>query len=435
MSKPVTLKKPRSTGHQRSFSASEIARNTRNFETWSTYQYCEEASCSDIPDEFKDDFEHLFDTRDRISKSWLDKPGGYSAGLTAFLKSAFGASSDLFSSTAAATGDEELWEEISVVYLAWKRLHKLRVSNEKWSEADYVANVYNVLRSPAIKESVFRVQCTVSLPQPPSIAVDDAHRILNTKSATPDCAVFLPAALTRPLSHSAKSPYRLLKNHPTVAKAGTATKGTSFRYQSTPCAQLPDMPGFEFVSSLWEDKKPVHSLLDDAYRQNRIATVSAVRHLHSLNIKSPVIGLIWANGTVRAHIDWCEVVNGKPVVMSAPYSGFEEDSRVSDRLFHEWVLDNPRDILQVYFLVRNIDKWTCSQFHSRIVAGLNGLVESIILKDGSYQPWKWVSNLSSALTVKVLKENNTISTTTTTSGSSPSPPKKGKRTRRRRSSH
>jgi hypothetical protein len=161
-----------------------------------------------------------------------------------------------------------------------------------------------------------RVQCTVSLPQPPSTVVDDAHRILNTKTATPDCAVFLPAALTRPLSHSAKSPYRLLKNHPAVATAGTATKGSSFRYQSTPCAQLPDMPGFEFVSSFWEDKKPVHTLLDDAYRQNRIATTSAVRHLHSLNIKSPVIGLIWANGTVRAHIDWCEVVNGKPVSSS-----------------------------------------------------------------------------------------------------------------------
>lgn len=77
--------------------------------------------------------------------------------------------------------------------------------------------------------------------------------------------------------------------------------------------QPPDMPGFEFVSSFWEDKKPVHTLLDDAYRQNRIATASAVRHLHSLNVNSPVIGLIWANGTVRAHIDWCEVVDGQLV--------------------------------------------------------------------------------------------------------------------------
>jgi hypothetical protein len=76
------------------------------------------------------------------------------------------------------------------------------------------------------------------------------------------------------------------------------------------------MPGFEFVSSLWEDKKPVHTLLDDAYRQNRIATAAAARHLHSLNIKSPVIGLIWANGTVRAHIDWCDTVNEKPVSSS-----------------------------------------------------------------------------------------------------------------------
>ncbi|KAF9244556.1 hypothetical protein BU15DRAFT_42061, partial [Melanogaster broomeanus] len=422
----------------RNLSPSRIARNTRNFETWSTYHHCEEASCVDIPDEYKADIKQLFETHDRISKYWLDKvlpvfmqhgKGVADKRLAAFLKSAFDASSELFSSPAAA-GDGDILEEISVVYLAWKRLRKLRASNEKWSEADYVANVYNVFRSPAIRDSTFRVQCTVSLPQPPSTTVD---RVLNTKTATPDCAVFLPAALTRPLSHSAKSPYRILKNNPAVTKSGTATRGSSFRYQSTPCAQLPDMPGFEFVSSLWEDKKPVHTLLDDAYRQNRIATASAARHLHSLNIKSPVIGLIWANGTVRAHIDWCEVVNEKPVVMSAPYSGFDEDSRVSDRLFHEWVLDNPRDILQVYFLVRNIDAWTCGQFHNRVIAGLNDLIESITLKEGLYLPWKWVGNSSAGLTVKVLKENN-ISATTTTSASS-SPPKKGRRTRRRRSSH
>jgi len=294
---------------------------------------------------------------------------------------------------------------------------------------------YNVFRSPAIRNSVFRVQCSVSLPQPPSIVADDAHRVLKTKTATPDCAVFLPAALTRPLSQSAKSPYKILKNLPAIAKAGSAARGSSFRYQSTPCAQLPDMPGFEFAGSFWEDKKPVHTFPDDAYRQNRIATASAARHLHSLNVRSPVIGLIWANGRVRAHVDWCEVVDGKPIVVSAPYSlpGLHGDS-MSDRPFHEWDLDHPSDILQVYFLVRNIDEWTCGRFHRRVVDGLNHLVDSITLQDGTYQSWKWVGNTSPGLTVKALKENVVVSFTTTSSGSSP-PPKKDKRRRRRRSSH
>jgi hypothetical protein len=70
----------------------------------------------------------------------VEKPGRCSGGLAAFLKSAFDASPELFSRTAMA-GDSEILEEISVVYLAWKRLRKLRASNEKWSEADYVANV------------------------------------------------------------------------------------------------------------------------------------------------------------------------------------------------------------------------------------------------------------------------------------------------------
>lgn len=120
--------------------------------------------------------------------------------------------------------------------------------------------------------------------------------------------------------------------------------------------------------------------------------------------------------------------------MSAPYSRPEvHGDSMSDRPFHEWDLDNPSDILQVYFLVRNIDEWTCGRFHRRVVEGLNHLVESITLNDGTYQSWKWIGNTSPGLAVKALKENVVVSFTTTSSGSSP--PKKDKRRRRRRSSN
>lgn len=163
--------------------------------------------------------------------------------------------------------------------------------------------------------NIIRVQCAISLPQPQDTFQNaiDVPRVLNTKTVIPDCAIFIPAARTQSLSHSAKSPYKLLKKHPAVMNTGNAAKRSSFRYQSTPCAQLPDMPGFEFASSFWEDKKPVHALLDDAYRQNRMSTTAAVRHLHSLGIKSPVTGLIWADGIVRAHVDWSEESEGKTV--------------------------------------------------------------------------------------------------------------------------
>ena len=109
----------------------------------------------------------------------------------------------------------------------------------------------------------------------------------------------------RSLAQSSKSPFKILKNQASVKKTGSPSKGSSFRYQATPCLQLPDTPGFEFVSSIWEDKKPVHQMLEDAYRQNRMATTSAVRHLNSLHINAPVFGLVWSSGTVRAHVDWC----------------------------------------------------------------------------------------------------------------------------------
>jgi solute carrier family 25 carnitine/acylcarnitine transporter 20/29 len=58
----------------------------------------------------------------------------------------------------------------------------------------------------------------------------------------------------------------------------------------------------------------VHSMLDDAYRQNRMATAAAVRHLHSLHVKAPVFGLVWSDGTVRAHVDWCVGKGQEPPV-------------------------------------------------------------------------------------------------------------------------
>lgn len=46
-------------------------------------------------------------------------------------------------------------------------------------------------------------------------------------------------------------------------------------------------------------------MLNDAYRQNRMSTAAAVRHLHSVHVKAPVFGLVWSDGRVRAHVDWC----------------------------------------------------------------------------------------------------------------------------------
>jgi len=167
-----------------------------------------------------------------------------------------------------------------------------------------------------IAHPILSVHCTMSLPQPllRSNLSSQALRILNAKTVVPDCAIFLPAVVVRPLSHSAKSPFKVIKGQASGAKIGSPSRGSSFRFQSTPRAQLPDTPGFEFVSSIWEDKKPVHQMLEDAYRQNRMATASAVRHLHSLRIKAPVIGLVWSHGTVRAHVDWCKVEEGKSLV-------------------------------------------------------------------------------------------------------------------------
>jgi len=137
-------------------------------------------------------------------------------------------------------------------------------------------------------------------------------RILNAKSVVPDGAVFVPEGAIRKLSLTADSTFKRLRRS---GMTGSAARGEeSFACQSTPSVQLPRTPGFQFVSTFWEDKKPVHSMLEDAYRQNRMSTAAAVRHLHSLHVKAPICGLVWSNESVRAHVDWCVSKGQEPPV-------------------------------------------------------------------------------------------------------------------------
>ncbi|KAJ7293426.1 hypothetical protein C8J57DRAFT_1551915 [Mycena rebaudengoi] len=415
-------------------SASEIARNLKHFEVWSVHQNCEQVSYSDVPVDLKADVAKVFDiSTGKLPSSWLDSKSPEFKSLSQlatgdfleFLKEIHASRPELFCDKTADV--QGLFSKMTFVHSAWKRLNIMRKSKERWSEADYAANVYNVFRSPAIRESTHRVQCAISLPQPlvTTNLGTDAARILGTKTSSPDCLVMIPSASIRSLSVTANSAYQVLKRHKNVTKSGNATKCSSFRYQSTPCVVPPENPAFQFISSFWEDKKPLHNMLDDAYRQNRMSTAAAVRHLHSLHVNAPVFGLVWASGTVRAHVDWCRTPQGKQrpaVVYSAPYqrTAVEDDEREAD-IFHEWQLDRASDIVEVFFLIENIDHWTMSGFRDKVVQGVNDLVDSVVEKSQKYEPWKRVGDLIPSAPAK---ENKVSISASTTSSAQSTPPQK-----------
>jgi len=427
--------KKRKLARTRAPSASEIARNVTNFETWTTHQGCEQVSYADVPDDLKADVAGVFDVGGRLPVAWADKDSDAfrvlalvaSKDILLFVEDAFNQCPGLFSDTVNTANFPHLYAELTTVFSAWRRLRRMRMSKEKWSEADFAANVYNVFRSPALHQSTYRVHCTISLPQPVHLSnLGDQARILNAKVVAHDCAVLIPAANIRNLSHSAKSAFKILKSHSTAGNSRSTGGGASFRSQSTPCSQVPDAAGFEFASSFWEDKKPVHHLLEDAYRQNRMATASAVRHLRSFRIKAPVFGLVWANGSVRAHVDWWKVDEGKgPIVLSAPYPGSGPEQ--VNGPFHEWLLHRPSDILSVYFLIRNIDDWTIGKFKERVMCGVDELVNAVVHKGQKYEPWKRVGELC-LTTLRQSKENNVSATT---ESASPLPKAKARKHRER----
>jgi len=438
-----TAKSPTS----RSLSASEIARNLTNFEIWATHQKCEQVSYSDIPADFKDDVEKVFDfsSKPKLPASWVDPNSPEFKSLSklatkdlmSFLKEIHAQNPNIF----GEISDSEirgLFPKMVIVHSAWRRLKMMRKSKEKYSEADYAANVYNVFRSPAIRESTHRVQCNISLPQPlmTTNLGPETIRILGTKAASPDCMVMIPSASIRSLSLSKDSPFQVLKQHRNVVKSGNVSKCSSFRFQSTPLVAPPETAAFQFCSSFWEDKKPVHQMLEDAYRQNRMATTAAARHLHSLHVKAPVFGLVWASGTVRAHVDWCSTPEGKNkslVVYSAPYRVTTEDEAEDQGdgadIFKEWDLDRAADIAEVFFLIENIDHWTMNGFRERAIKGVEDLKESVVGRNEAYIPWKRVGDLASSSAPA--KENNTIISASTTSSAQSTPPQKPRGRRHR----
>jgi len=130
--------------HLRSLSASEIARNIGNFETWSTYQGCDQVSYLDVPKDLRADVDEIFDLTGKMPIAWTDKGSeAYrllelfaSPELLVFIQNAAELCPSLFSDKISPQAVAEIFAEISVVFLAWSRLRSMRSSKEKWSEAD-----------------------------------------------------------------------------------------------------------------------------------------------------------------------------------------------------------------------------------------------------------------------------------------------------------
>jgi solute carrier family 25 (mitochondrial carnitine/acylcarnitine transporter), member 20/29 len=92
---------------------------------------------------------------------------------------------------------------------------------------------------------------------------------------------------------------------------------------------------------------------------------------------------------------------------------------------HEWHLDSPSSIIEVFLLIKNIDHWTVNGFVKCIEEGIADLVDSVLLKNSPYQPWKRFGTFKAARG----KEAHAVEN----SSSQPSAQPPVRRSRRRRS--
>ncbi|KAI0778604.1 hypothetical protein BD413DRAFT_112767 [Trametes elegans] len=385
----------------RPFTASQIAKDTAAFETWATHQRREEVDLNNLPLTQGKHTAEVFNFFGRLPEEWADKHSKVhrrlkrtmGAGFMNFLLSAHAAAPEIFSPD--VVDDEEsrnILRDLQVVSRAWDFMNTMHDSTRKWSEADY-AEVYALVRRPAIWTSDHRAQCSIALPQPFSVSKiykDSTARILGAKSAKPDGALFVPTHHLQTLSLDENSAYKVLCRHRPQGDSGHAVGGEfSFRYQSTVCVKIPDAQVPEVASAFWEDKKPGQDKLDPALRQNGIATTAALRHLHALNVKAPVFGIVWSENTVRAHVDWWKIRDKRVVIQSAPFKGTASaGTRRNSALYNDWDLRKAEDIIQVYLLVRNLDQWTTGMFRDAVLKGVNGLMRKVQKKGRELIVWR-----------------------------------------------
>ncbi|TBU62073.1 hypothetical protein BD310DRAFT_946134 [Dichomitus squalens] len=389
----------------RCLTASQIAKDSGRFEQWSQYHHLVVGSYhTDIPVHLKQDVEDVFSNFRRLPESWINKDSATYARLQkdlgreflAFLQSAQDSSPSLFSPKAKRKESQQLLRELQNVFLAFQKLEKLRDSEKSWTEADYAAQVYNVLRATVGLLSDNRAHCPISLPQPLNehVVTKKAALNLNARTIRPDGSLFVPRHELAELSESEKSPFNVLAQRRNANNSASHGGASSFKWQSTLCSKLPAQPGFEVASCFWEDKKPEQKELEVAYRQNRMATTAALRQLHALKVEAPIFGLVWAEGTVRAHVDWYKEEDGRFTIVSAPYPGPPSKQPVRRKqLFHSWNLADPGHIIEVYLLLRKLDRWTVTGFRDRVVAGIWSLVDEVEKHDGKVVQWRRRSSL------------------------------------------
>jgi hypothetical protein len=76
---------------------------------------------------------------------------------------------------------------------------------------------------------------------------------------------------------------------------------------------------------------------------------------------------------------------------------------------HEWKLDEPAQIIQIYILTKNIDRWTVDGFLKFVEKGIADLENSVLVDGCRYQPWKRVGTFNSPRTKDAYGTDNSVS--------------------------
>ncbi|PCH33743.1 hypothetical protein WOLCODRAFT_135292 [Wolfiporia cocos MD-104 SS10] len=370
-----------STRGARCLSAAQVAHDARRFAEWSFHQaFIEDVDWSDIPERFMPWIQNIFAVDGQLPKMWKDQKYllKQSVQFQKFMFNVCSKDPDLFAKEGTNMEDEtteKFHDNITTVINIWNRLHDLRKSGRHVTYSDY-SGIFQQLCSVAIVQSDLRPNCMIALPAPIEPIPVTSSLSDSAKKLKCSASIFIPSKHIGELSSSAKSPYKQLNAHPSIMEKRSGIK-PPFWLQVTPLWNPIPPSSFEFASCFMHGSRASQ---EEARRLTKMATTAALRQLRSLCISSPVYGLAWHETRVTADIAWCTDFSNKfPKIHSTSYKNAATKS---------WDISKQKDILRVFLILRNIDRWTVNQFHDEICRGVGTMRDRVMAGEEKITPWR-----------------------------------------------
>ncbi|KAF8578743.1 hypothetical protein K439DRAFT_1638584 [Ramaria rubella] len=223
-----------------------------------------------------------------------------------------------------------------------------------------------------------------SLPAPIRVLSDEDAlrsrniRVLEVAEVNPTAAIYFA-----PMSESHKGDGSLKEDHAETLQSSMSilAQGKQILFAST-----------VFTSASHISPLNPNISFQTLRRYSRLATTALLRQAHSLQIDTPIFGILLRRNVVAIHVDWYEKHNDEVLSNSAFFPLDDEETDIKT-----WNLEQPREAREISLIFLTLKQYTHGIYAAQVESGLD---------KKCFRPWKWdTSSLPRILSLTQLRRD------------------------------